>query len=137
MSDIPDGYYDRELMGYREAPHVVYYDQLGAPKYPDKVKRQCRASGDRTRRQVRTLLARDGDRCHYCDIVMSASGQGVTVIETTMTREHIVPRVQGGSNSLYNLVLACSKCNNERGQGPSPCDCTFCKTAYAIFEEER
>lgn len=31
------------------------------------------------------------------------------------TIDHLLPRSKGGGNRLENLVLACSKCNSEKG----------------------
>ena len=33
----------------------------------------------------------------------------------SVTVEHVVPRAEGGTNSLENLALACYACNNNRG----------------------
>jgi len=35
--------------------------------------------------------------------------------EILMTKDHIVPRVVGGSNIINNLQPMCAKCNNEKG----------------------
>ncbi|MBD2097328.1 HNH endonuclease [Trichocoleus sp. FACHB-591] len=37
-----------------------------------------------------------------------------------LTREHLIPRSRGGSNSLENLRLACFQCNNSRGNSLYP-----------------
>jgi len=34
---------------------------------------------------------------------------------TAATIEHIVPTAAGGSEDLFNLALACARCNNEKG----------------------
>ena len=44
------------------------------------------------------VLKRDHNTCHYC------GGSANQV-------DHIIPRKQGGSNELSNLVAACSSCN--------------------------
>jgi 5-methylcytosine-specific restriction endonuclease McrA len=47
------------------------------------------------------VFARDGYRCAYC---------GTT--EGEMQVDHIVPLVQGGTNDLGNLTVACQPCNS-------------------------
>lgn len=39
------------------------------------------------------------------------------------TREHIVPRHRGGSDSRHNLALSCFRCNNQRGNSDGPPAC--------------
>lgn len=41
-------------------------------------------------------------------------------IDLCATRDHILPRSRGGSNELFNMVLACRACNEEKGDGPVP-----------------
>lgn len=54
----------------------------------------------------RNLYARDKNKCQYC---------GKRFPATELTLDHIVPRVQGGSNSWSNLVCACLRCNTRKG----------------------
>lgn len=54
----------------------------------------------------RTLFARDGHICMYCGKEFSAS---------QLTRDHIVPRSQGGYDSWENVVAACRRCNQFKG----------------------
>jgi 5-methylcytosine-specific restriction endonuclease McrA len=35
------------------------------------------------------------------------------------TRDHLVPRAAGGAGTIDNLVLACRRCNCERGDTPA------------------
>ncbi|MDJ1113101.1 HNH endonuclease [Microbacterium dauci] len=50
----------------------------------------------------RGVLRRDGHRCAYC-------GKGATTID------HVLPRSRGGADSWENLVAACLRCNNMKG----------------------
>jgi len=52
------------------------------------------------------LLHRHSHTCAYC-----AGGTGDPVLEI----EHVVPRSRGGSDRVANLVIACSTCNDEKG----------------------
>jgi 5-methylcytosine-specific restriction endonuclease McrA len=62
------------------------------------------------RRQKKSLANRDGGAlCHYC-------GQRHKLYDLTV--DHVVPRSRGGSNHLFNLVLACRPCNLAKGSMP-------------------
>ena len=54
----------------------------------------------------KNILRRDGHRCQYC-------GRG----DVPLTLDHIHPRSKGGEDSWENLVAACVKCNNKKGDG--------------------
>ncbi len=52
----------------------------------------------------RNIIKRDGHRCQYC-------GQS----RTAMTVDHIIPRNRKGEDTWENLVCACVRCNNKKG----------------------
>ena len=52
-------------------------------------------------------LERDGARCVWCGRRLEG------LVEAT--REHLVPRAKGGPSWLENEVVACRRCNRERG----------------------
>ena len=52
----------------------------------------------------RNVLRRDRHQCQYCGTRRSP-----------MTVDHVVPRTQGGRDSWDNLVCACVRCNNRKG----------------------
>ena len=52
----------------------------------------------------RNILKRDGHQCQYC-----GTRRG------PMTVDHVVPRTLGGKDSWDNLVCACLRCNNHKG----------------------
>jgi 5-methylcytosine-specific restriction endonuclease McrA len=52
----------------------------------------------------RNVLKRDGFQCQYCG---TRSGP--------MTVDHVVPRTRGGRDTWENMVCACLKCNNRKG----------------------
>lgn len=56
--------------------------------------------------EIRTLLERDGYLCFYCDTMM---------FDDEISREHLLPKVHGGSNHIGNMVLAHKKCNEIAG----------------------
>lgn len=52
----------------------------------------------------KNIIIRDGATCCYC---------GTT--HGPMTVDHIIPKNVGGADSWENLVCACGKCNNKKG----------------------
>jgi 5-methylcytosine-specific restriction endonuclease McrA len=52
----------------------------------------------------KNVIIRDGNRCQYC-----GSSKG------PMTVDHVVPRTIHGTDTWTNLVCACAKCNNRKG----------------------
>jgi 5-methylcytosine-specific restriction endonuclease McrA len=52
----------------------------------------------------RNIIKRDGHRCQFC-------GQS----RTAMTVDHVNPKNRGGEDSWENLVCACVRCNNKKG----------------------
>lgn len=53
------------------------------------------------------ILKRDGYRCVYC----GQKGNAHIALEI----DHVTPRSWGGSNTTDNLVTACARCNNLKG----------------------
>lgn len=49
------------------------------------------------------VIAKHGARCFYC-------GSSVD-----LTLDHVLPRIQGGSDEARNLVPACRRCNSAKG----------------------
>lgn len=52
----------------------------------------------------RNIIRRDEGRCQYC----GATNRPLTV-------DHVVPRLRGGADTWENLVCACDRCNNRKG----------------------
>jgi 5-methylcytosine-specific restriction endonuclease McrA len=52
----------------------------------------------------KNIAKRDGHRCQYC----GETGGSMTV-------DHIIPKIYGGKDNWENLVCACIKCNNLKG----------------------
>jgi hypothetical protein len=86
---------------------------------------------------IERIIMRDGLRCHYCKEMMNVYHKPTALQQKDRRRftfEHIVPKSEGGSYGLYNIVGACMKCNNERGKRPFACFCGFCQNARAYNE---
>ncbi|WP_433279746.1 HNH endonuclease [Pseudonocardia xinjiangensis] len=69
----------------------------------------------RTGRQerLRSAVERDGPRCVWCRRECTGLVRATT--------DHLVPKVKGGPSWLENEVVACARCNRERGHR-SPTD---------------
>lgn len=55
---------------------------------------------------LKALMEASGGRCWYCGCQMTFG-----VVGTSITREHLLPTVRGGSNKRDNIVGACRSCN--------------------------
>ena len=55
------------------------------------------------------VFKRDGFRCVYC-------GRAPLLDESVLLElEHLIPRSQGGTNEMENLVTSCRECNIGKG----------------------
>lgn len=54
----------------------------------------------------RYLFRRDAHQCMYC---------GTRFFDGELTRDHIIPKVQGGVDHWLNVVAACRRCNHHKG----------------------
>lgn len=64
---------------------------------------------DFTSAQWEDIKERYGYRCVYC-------GKKVK----KLTRDHVIPLVEGGSNTASNIVPACQVCNSRKHDNPAP-----------------
>lgn len=53
-----------------------------------------------------SLFARDNHQCMYC---------GSRSMRKTLTRDHVVPKSKGGVDNWVNVVAACRRCNQFKG----------------------
>jgi len=51
--------------------------------------------------------------CYYCGMTMSI---GILNAPNSCTVDHKKPIVNGGDNSIANIVLCCEKCNLKKGE---------------------
>ena len=49
-------------------------------------------------------------RCYYCNDPFGSFAE-----DKLPTKDHVVPRGKGGANSWHNIVIACLRCNNQKG----------------------
>lgn len=66
----------------------------------------------RRRRQMQTVIERDGHMCVWCSAEL-------TRLSPEATLDHVIPDSKGGPRSIRNSLLACSSCNNKRGNLPA------------------
>ncbi len=52
----------------------------------------------------KNIIKRDGHKCAYC-------GRN----DIPLTVDHIIPKARGGKDNWENLVCACFRCNNKKG----------------------
>ena len=56
------------------------------------------------------IFRRDGHACQYCGA------------KANLTLDHVLPRARGGKDTWENLVTACVRCNNKKGdRQPDEC----------------
>ncbi len=82
-------------------PHYPDADPRVVQKTKKMPKRETRSV-----RQRRSLMNRDGSRCHWCQRKLTMD---------SATLDHVVPRRDDGDSTLENYVLACEPCNRLRG----------------------
>lgn len=78
----------------------------------------------------RNLFIRDNHTCQYCgrhaseltSAKVKAKNRnkrkkktGASSVKEILTRDHVIPKKLGGSNTWENVVTSCSTCNNRKG----------------------
>lgn len=81
----------------------------------------------------RRIYERDAWACCYCEKDLH---EGVAS-SRERTLDHIVPRVQGGTNSESNLVTCCLTCNSARADRELPVELMEKALAWAGVPLER
>jgi 5-methylcytosine-specific restriction endonuclease McrA len=54
----------------------------------------------------REIILRDENKCQYCNKEFPTD---------KLTLDHIIPKSKGGLNTWHNLVAACKRCNQKKG----------------------
>ncbi len=66
--------------------------------------------------------------CYYCEQSLEPAGEELgDLYPHNAEIDHLVPLSKGGSNDLYNLVVACRGCNREKGQKDHQQFFDFCR----------
>lgn len=72
------------------------------------------------------VFARDKFRCMYC---------GRKAPDVTLHVDHIISKVNGGSDEMENLATACEECNlGKGGDGCYACGMVTCPAAFERME---
>lgn len=75
-----------------------------------------RISGAKRKRLFEGLVKEFGLICHWCSAPLVRSESGTSrQADNTATLDHVVSRIFGGSDKRDNCVIACRKCNHDRG----------------------
>lgn len=56
--------------------------------------------------QLNVSKIQQNNYCWYCGKEMSP---------TTLTRDHVFPRIKGGDNDMNNIIMVCKTCNSSKG----------------------
>jgi hypothetical protein len=107
----------------RPDPHRIYIGPGSTPSTVHAVMHW----GSFRRKHRRRYLAQRG-RCYLCGKPLSLSAQptnGAADPKRT-TEEHIRPKKNGGRDQSWNIALAHTRCNHEKGsRHPHPCEILF------------
>lgn len=77
----------------------------------------ARFNNDRAHKLRHKTADRYGWSCHWCGTVVfcpRCTERDLTFAETA-TMEHLIAKALGGTNSQWNIRLACSRCNFKKG----------------------
>ncbi len=85
------------------------------PGSPCKPKKSSLPGFGRSSRRARntrySLYLNQKGRCAYCKQLMVLEGTG----DDRVTADHVIPKSKGGSGRRKNIVAACYRCNQEKG----------------------
>ena len=81
------------------------------------------------RATIKNVLVRDKFVCQYCGTKLSVR---------TGTKDHVIPRCQGGADKLTNVVAACKPCNNRKAdKSPEECGMKLRARPRELLEDEK
>jgi len=91
---------------YRREWTAANRDKVSAKEVRRRARKYQVPRNDFTAAQWQALLELCRYRCVYC---------GKKMTRETMTRDHLTPYVEKGSNTLQNVLPACRTCNSRKG----------------------
>ncbi len=67
-------------------------------------------------RPVSGIVGKVQKRCFYCgcDLTQSSQKTASEKIPTMATRDHVIPKTNGGTSTKKNIVWSCYGCNREK-----------------------
>lgn len=97
-------YVDGTKKGFNGSPNDAIQAAINPPPI---TKNRDKRRGERSRKRLRRRLFKRQKKCHWCPKVFANAGEA--------TIDHVKPIARGGLDNENNIVLACKKCNDERG----------------------
>jgi 5-methylcytosine-specific restriction endonuclease McrA len=82
------------------------------------LREERRRKKERRRKRFELLRTQFFGTCFYCERPLLVPGEGPRKCRRMTTRDHLIPRSQGGKRNTDNIVAACYGCNNRRGDLP-------------------
>jgi 5-methylcytosine-specific restriction endonuclease McrA len=105
--------------------HGKYADTLYELRSKENIKRKTfqrkqrvrAAQGEYTREEILTLRQLQEDKCFYCFATLLGPSLQVNYPGDPVTChiDHFVSLLDGGTNYISNVVLACPRCNDRKG----------------------
>ena len=75
---------------------------------------KSKSGSSKKRRLKRKLWEQQSGLCFYCRKAVLHPDYGLH-LDNSATVDHVIPRFRGGSNHSSNLILACRRCNQNKG----------------------
>ena len=86
------------------------------PIEDNRRKQPKKISGDKKTRLLNRLFREAEGKCHWCSTGTVRNGSHeIYQANNTATLDHIIERAVGGGDTYENCVLACRRCNIQRG----------------------
>lgn len=102
--------HDNLIKEVRYATRQEYWEANGE-EHKQKRRKNKKRKGAKPGSKLETLGKRDKWICHLCGKPVDPKATG----KRAPSRDHIIPRAQGGPHRLSNLALAHRNCNHKRG----------------------
>lgn len=93
------------LLGEVPISRDPYASQAGSPTIPYRLRKEVLELKERKNSLKKKL-------CTYCGCKVSSKEPDGSIWLKTL--DHVIPKSKGGSDGLYNLVVACFKCNQSK-----------------------
>lgn len=74
-----------------------------------RLTKKTRSKRKNLRYSPENIYLRDKGQCQYCGVKVPKRGPD------GFTRDHVIPRSRGGKTTWENIVVACHKCNQKKG----------------------
>lgn len=82
--------------------------------FKTQIRNEADAERRKSLRNKRRRYLEQRGICCFCKVKMFLSTE-VTTKAHMATREHIIPKSQGGTGKRENIIISCQRCNSNRG----------------------